>query len=358
MRKWNFSAGPAAIPEEIISELKDELLEYSQTGASIIETGHRTEVFSEIAYQAKKDLIDILKVPQSHEVLFLHGGATHQFSMIPLNFRNISKKADYVVSGTWSQKAALEGGKLINANIIASSLDNNFSSFPEYKDWNISNDSCYIHYCPNETIQGISLHQIPEISKPLIADMSSIILSEPIDVRKFSMIYASAQKNIGPAGMSVIIIDKDFMNQADKNIPNILRYDEHAKSNSMLNTPPTFSWYVAGKVFKWIKKLGGLEYFKKINNNKSKLLYELIDSSDIYRNNISSNQRSKMNITFEIEDNELSKAFLKESNAEGFLNLGGHASVGGFRASIYNAMPQKGVEELVGFMKNFEITHS
>mgnify|MGYP005673874177 FL=1 len=354
MRGWNFSAGPAAIPEEVIQEVKNELLEFKDSGTSIIEVSHRTDLYSELAFESKQDLIEILDIPESHEVLFLQGGATHQFSMIPLNFKNLEGNADYVVSGTWSKKAAVEAEKLINVNVIASSEGSNFSNFPQCEEWKFSNDSAYVHFCPNETMQGIAMHEAPKFNKHIVADMTSVILSEPLDVNNYSLIYAGAQKNIGPAGLAVVIISKDFMNQANKDLPKILQYAEHSKADSMLNTPPIFSWYVAGKVFKWIKRSGGLEHFQKLNRKKAEVLYEFLDSSDFYLNKINKNQRSVMNITFNLANEQLNETFLKESKSKNLLNLKGHALVGGMRASIYNAMPLEGVEQLVQFMKEFE----
>jgi len=357
MRGWNFSAGPAAIPEEVILEVKNELLEFQDSGSSIIEVSHRTDLYTKLAHETKQDFIEILNIPETHEVLFLQGGATHQFSMIPLNFKNISDSADYVVSGTWSKKAAVEAEKLIKVNIIASSENSNYSKFPKYDEWNVSSDSAYIHFCPNETMQGIAIHEAPQFKKHVIADMTSVILSEPLDVGNYSLIYAGAQKNIGPAGLAVVIISKDLMNQANKNLPKILQYSEHSIADSMLNTPPTFAWYVAGKVFKWIKKSGGLKYFQDLNRKKAEILYEFLDSSDFYINKIEKNQRSLMNVTFNLADEQLNESFLNESRSKNLLNLKGHALVGGMRASIYNAMPLEGVKQLVQFMKEFESEH-
>ena len=296
MRGWNFSAGPAAIPQEVIKEVQEELLEYNSSGASIIEIGHRTDIYSQVAEESKNDLIEILKIPNSHEVLFLQGGS----------------------------------------------------------DWDISKHSSYVHYCPNETIQGIAMHEIPKIDKPLMADMTSVILSQPLDVSKFDLIYAGAQKNIGPAGLTIVVIAKELMEKGDSSLPKILRYSEHSKANSMLNTPPTFSWYFAGKVFKWIKRSGGLDHFEALNKKKAEKLYDFIDSSDFYVNNLQKSQRSIMNVTFNLKNDDLNSSFLEESEANSLLNLKGHALVGGMRASIYNAMPEEGVTQLIQFMSEFE----
>ena len=354
MRKRNFCAGPAVISEEVLSEVRDELLEWGDSGMSIMEMSHRSKIYDGVATEAKQDFIDILKVPDSHDVLFLQGGATHQFSMVPFNFSSPNSKADYVLSGSWSKKAISEASMLTQVKTIASSEDKDFTYAPHEDLWNISSDASYIHYCPNETIQGVAIHNAPEVNKPLIADMSSVILSEPIDVSKFSLIYAGAQKNIGPAGLTMVIISKDLMDRENKNLPNILRYSKHAESDSMLNTPPTFSWYMAGKVFKWIKNSGGLEFFKEQNHKKASTLYNYIDNSSFYSNPVSLENRSIMNVPFILADNNLDSLFLEESEKIGLLNLKGHRSVGGMRASIYNAMPSEGVNELVDFMKIFE----
>ena len=354
MRKWNFCAGPAVISEEVLEEVKSELLEYNNSGASIMEVSHRSSLYSSVAVEAKQDLIDILNIPKNYDVLFLQGGATHQFSMVPYNFGNSSGEADYILSGSWSKKAISEASKIIKVNTIASSEAKNYSYAPDPKTWKISEKSAYVHYCPNETIQGVAFHEAPNVNKPIISDASSVILSEPLDVSKFSLIYAGAQKNIGPAGLTIVIIDKDFMELGNQKIPNILKYSEHSIAESMLNTPPTFAWYMAGKVFKWIKRKGGLEFFKQQNYSKSSKLYEYIDSSDFYSNNIDIENRSIMNVTFFLENDELDSPFLLQAEENGLLNLKGHRSVGGMRASIYNAMPLEGVEELIKYMKYFE----
>jgi phosphoserine aminotransferase len=354
MRKWNFCAGPAVISEAVLEEVKSELLEFKQVGASIMEISHRSKTFMEVAEQAKNDLVDILKIPKNYDVLFLQGGATHQFSMVPYNFGHNNGQADYVLSGTWSKKAIAEASKITKVNTIASSEAKNFSYAPDPKHWRVDQNSAYVHYCPNETIQGVAIHEPPDINKPIISDASSVILSEPLDVNKFSLIYAGAQKNIGPAGLTIVIIDRDFMELGNQHIPKILKYSEHSRSNSMLNTPPTFAWYMAGKVFKWIKQCGGLEYFREQNHLKASKLYEFVDKSSFYLNNIDIKNRSIMNVTFFLENDELNSAFLLEAEKNGFLNLKGHRSVGGMRASIYNALPLEGVEELIKFMTYFE----
>ena len=358
MRKWNFCAGPAVISEEVLGEVKEELLEWGNSGMSIMEMSHRSSIYDQVAVDAKNDLIEILSVPESHDVLFLQGGATQQFATIPMNFGHTTNEADYILSGSWSKKAIAEASKVIKVNTIASSEDGGgFNYAPDPSSWKFSPNASYVHYCPNETIQGVSIHDAPNIPKPLIADMSSVILSAPIDISRFSMIYAGAQKNIGPAGLTMVIIDKKFMADDNEDLPNILRYSKHAASNSMLNTPPTFAWYMAGKVFKWIKKSGGLNYFKNQNNLKASTLYSFIDESNFYQNPVKVENRSIMNVPFILKNPSLDAIFLKESESAGLLNLKGHRSVGGMRASIYNAMPMEGINALIDFMKDFEATN-
>ena len=354
MRKWNFCAGPAVLPEDVLKEVKSEFLEFNNSGTSIMEMSHRSEIYTSVAIEAKKDLIEILNIPKNYDVLFLQGGATHQFSMVPYNFGHNTKEADYVLSGSWSKKAISEASKIIKVNTIASSEGKNFTYAPDPNDWKVSEKSAYLHFCPNETIQGVAIHEPPIIDKPLISDASSVILSEPLDVSKFSLIYAGAQKNIGPSGLTIVIIDREFMEYGDQSIPNILKYSEHSNSDSMLNTPPTFAWYMAGKVFKWIKDSGGLDYFSIQNNKKANALYKFIDESSFYSNNIDVKNRSIMNVTFFLANDDLDKTFLSNAEENGLLNLKGHRSVGGMRASIYNAMPFEGVEELIKFMEYFE----
>ena len=354
MRKWNFCAGPAVISEEVLSEVQSELLEYPNSGSSIMEMSHRSSTYMKVALDAKQDLKDILKIPENYEILFLQGGATHQFSMIPMNFKNLTGSADYITTGSWTKKAFIEGSKIMDIKEIYSSEKGGFTCAPDLENLELSENAAYVHYCPNETIEGNAIHEVPKINKPLVADMSSVILSEPIEIGNFSLIYAGAQKNIGPAGLTVVIIKKEFMEQCNSNLPNLFRYSEHAKSDSMLNTPPTFSWYVAGKVFKWIKKSGGLDFFKDQNKMKASKLYDFIDKSDFYSNPVKPANRSTMNVPFILKDSALDAAFLNESEENGLLNLKGHRSVGGMRASIYNAMPLEGVKELIKFMEYFE----
>jgi len=356
MRKWNFSAGPAAIPEEVLIETQSEMLEWKDSGMSVMEMSHRSSEYVSLANTARQDLIDLLNIPSDYEVLFLQGGATLQFSMIPLNFAS-NKVADYVLSGSWSKKAIAEAKQITNVNIVASSEESSFNNVPKADVWATSSDAAYLHYVANETIQGNAIHTPPSSKAPLITDMSSVILSEPIDVSKFSMIYAGAQKNIGPAGLTICIIKKDFLSSASDELPGMLQYAKHADAESMLNTPPTFAWYLSGKVFAWLKRNGGLDAMAETNHLKAKKLYKFIDESGFYSNPVSIENRSIMNIPFLTESSDLDAEFLHESNNAGLLNLKGHRSVGGMRASIYNATPLKAIDALIDFMGDFQSKH-
>ena len=357
MRVRNFCAGPAAIPEPVLEEVRSELLEWGNAGMSIMEMSHRSSIFDEVASNAKQDFIELLDIPDEYDVLFLQGGATHQFSMVPLNFSSQEDSADYLVTGAWSKKAIVEGQKYSKINIVASSEADNFTHAPDSKLWNLDSNAKYFHYAPNETIQGVAIHQPPDIDAPIVADMSSVILSEPIDVSKFSLIYAGAQKNIGPAGLTIVIIQKEMFEKENSSNSNILRYSQHSKNNSMLNTPPTFAWYMAGKVFKWLKSEGGLEVICKKNYFKANTLYQYIDESNFFSNPVAVENRSIMNIPFILADNNLDSLFIEQAEQNGLLNLKGHRSLGGMRASIYNAMPIEGVHDLIEFMKDFEKTN-
>jgi len=354
MRKWNFSAGPAAIPESVLKETQSELLEWNDSGMSIMEMSHRSAEYMHVASTARQDLIDLLDIPKNYQVLFLQGGATLQFSMIPMNFAS-HKPADYLLTGSWSKKAIAEASQITTANIAASSEASNFNHVPAMDSWSESSDAAYFHYVANETIQGNALHQTPVTQSPLIADMSSVILSEPIDVSKFSMIYAGAQKNIGPAGLTICIIKDEFLLTASDALPGMLQYSKHAESDSMFNTPPTFSWYLAGKVFSWLKENGGLEAMATVNHSKAKSLYEFIDASDFYSNPVIPANRSIMNVPFLLRDSDMDPQFLNDARHAGLLNLKGHRSIGGMRASIYNATPLAAINALIEFMREFEL---
>ena len=356
MRKWNFSAGPAAIPEVVLKEAQAEMLEWKGSGMSVMEMSHRSSDYIDVANTARQDLIDLLNIPSDYQVLFLQGGATLQFSMLPMNF-GFKGIADYVLSGSWSKKAINEASKITNVNIVASSESSNFDHVPNEETWKCSENSAYLHYVANETIQGNALHAPPSTKAPLIADMSSVILSEPIDVSRFSMIYAGAQKNIGPAGLTICIIKNDFLKDASTDLPGMLQYAKHADAESMFNTPPTFAWYLSGKVFTWLKGQGGLESIGEINNLKAQRLYDFIDESDLYSNPVFEENRSIMNIPFLLADPELDAEFLHDAENAGLLNLKGHRSVGGMRASIYNAVPIEAVDALINFMGDFQSKH-
>ena len=353
-RKFNFGAGPAAMPEIVLEEVQQELLDWKGIGLSVMEISHRSPEFIEIANHAESDFRDLLDINDDYAVLFLHGGATLQNAMIPLNLSLEGEKADYVNTGHWAKRSINEARKYTEVNIAASSEDKNFTYFPKQSSWSLSENTAYVHITPNETIGGLRLKGIEDSEVPVIADYSSGILSEVIDVSKFSLIYGGAQKNIGPAGLGFAIIKKDLLGKAQSITPTMLNYSEMYKGGSMYNTPPTFAWYVAGKVFKWLKSMGGVSEMEKLNNIKAKKLYSFIDQSDFYENKINKEDRSIMNIPFQLKNEDLNSQFLEESRDSGLLALKGHRSVGGMRASIYNAMPEEGVEALVDFMKAFE----
>ncbi|MDC3012143.1 3-phosphoserine/phosphohydroxythreonine transaminase [SAR86 cluster bacterium] len=355
MRKYNFCAGPSALPTEVLEELKEEILDWKKYGLSVMEMSHRSKEVVEIAETAKQDFIDLLKIDSNYDVLFIQGGASLQFSMVPMNLLPSSDSlSNYLNVGQWSKKAIKEAKKYGNLNISASSEDISFKQYPSPSDWKIDDRASYLHLVMNETIDGACLrnhNNLPDIN--LVADCSSCILSEPLNVSKFALIYSGAQKNIGPAGLAIIIIRKDLLIDRD-DLPAMMSYKTYSDSDSMYNTPPTFAWYLSGKVFKWLKNKGGLENQKKENESKASKLYEFIDSSDFYKNDVHKESRSIMNVPFLMNDESLNPKFLKESEEHGLLNLAGHRSVGGMRASIYNAVPEEGVEALIEFMKNFE----
>ena len=355
MRKYNFCAGPSALPTEVLEELKEEILDWKKYGLSVMEMSHRSKEVVEIAETAKQDFIDLLKIDSNYDVLFIQGGASLQFSMVPMNLLPSSDSlSNYLNVGQWSKKAIKEAKKYGNLNISASSEDISFKQYPSPSDWKIDDSASYLHLVMNETIDGACLrnhNNLPDIN--LVADCSSCILSEPLNVSKFALIYSGAQKNIGPAGLAIIIIRKDLLIDRD-DLPAMMSYKTYSDSDSMYNTPPTFAWYLSGKVFKWLKNKGGLENQKKENESKASKLYEFIDSSDFYKNDVHKESRSIMNVPFLMNDESLNPKFLKESEEHGLLNLAGHRSVGGMRASIYKAVPEEGVEALIEFMKNFE----
>lgn len=342
------------LPEKVLEQAKRELLDWQGSGMSVMEMSHRSKEFIGIAQEAEANLRELLKIPSSYHVLFLQGGATAQFAAIPLNLAKQQDRADYVITGAWGKKAYEEAKKYLdNANIAAKTDAHNH--VPAVEDWDLSNDSAYVHITPNETIHGVAFSEVPDVGKvPLVADVSSVLLSEPVDVNKYSVLYAGAQKNIGPAGLTIVIVREDLMGRARSHTPSIWHWEDQAQAGSMINTPPTFSWYLAGLVFRWLKNMGGIAAIDKINQRKANTLYGFIDKSDFYANPVGKKFRSRMNIPFTLAKPELESTFMDEATKAGLVNLTGHRSVGGMRASIYNAMPQEGVDALVKFMKEFE----
>ncbi|WP_295797954.1 3-phosphoserine/phosphohydroxythreonine transaminase [uncultured Microbulbifer sp.] len=355
MRKFNFCAGPAALPEPVLRQAQEELLDWQGLGCSVMEVSHRSPEFTAVAEGAEQDLRDLLDIPDSYRVLFLQGGATGQFSAIPWNlFGAGSKKADYIHTGQWADKAIKEARRYGEVNIVASAEDRNFSYAPAADAWQESADAAYFHYTPNETIGGVEFPYIPQVKSPLVADMSSTILSQPIPVEQFGFIYAGAQKNIGPSGIAVGIVRDDLLDRALPDIPRSLSWKIAAQGGSMDNTPPTFAWYLSGLVFKWLKAQGGVAAMAEFSKQKSALLYDFLDRSEFFSSPVEKSSRSRMNVPFVLADDRLDKQFLAESEEAGLLNLKGHRSVGGMRASLYNAVSLEAVEALVAFMAEFE----
>ncbi|HUL95014.1 MAG TPA: 3-phosphoserine/phosphohydroxythreonine transaminase [Usitatibacter sp.] len=353
-RIFNFGAGPATMPVEVLEKAKWELVNWHEAGMSVMEMSHRGPEFIRIAAEAEADLRRLAAIPKGYKVLFLQGGATMHFSAVPMNLLGGKKLADYVNTGEWSKKAIAEAKKFCQVNVAASSEDRNFTYVPKQAAWKLSADAAYVHVCTNETIGGVEFHWTPQTGEvPLVADMSSHILSRPLDVSKYGLIYAGAQKNIGPAGLVVVIVREGLLGQALPDTPNVLNYKLMAEADSMLNTPPTFSVYLAGLTFKWLLERGGLAAVEKANVAKAKLLYGYIDAQDFYSNPVAKEDRSRMNVPFRLRDDSLDAKFLAEAEARGLSQLKGHRSVGGMRASIYNAMPMEGVEALVEFMEEF-----
>ncbi len=356
-RVFNFSAGPAALPLEVLETARQELLDYRGTGMSVMEMSHRSKAFIDIAERATADLIELLEIPEDYQVLFLQGGATTQFAMVPMNLLGDRDSADYVNTGAWSTKAIAEAGRFCSVNVVASAEDANFSYIPAADGWSLNPDAAYLHICSNETIGGVQFQDFPAVSVPLVADMSSDILSRPLDVSRFALIYAGAQKNIGPAGLTVVIVRKDVMGRARAGTPSMLDYAVHAAAESMSNTPPTYAWYLAGLVFQWLKRQGGLTAMMAINQRKAAKLYAAIEQSNFYKCPVEKSVRSAMNVAFTLADSALDGAFLSGAEARGLTNLKGHRSVGGMRASLYNAVPEAAVDALVDYMQGFERDH-
>lgn len=352
---YNFCAGPAMLPKPVMQKAQSEFINWNDTGCSVMELSHRGSEFMQVAAQAEADLREILNVPDNYKVLFCHGGGRGQFSAVPLNLLPKDKSADYVVTGSWSKAAVVEGKKFGDINVINAIEENNgIKSVIEPQQWQLNPDAAYVHYCPNETVDGIEIFDAPDTGDvPLVADMSSTILSRPIDVSKFGLIYAGAQKNIGPSGLTIVIVRDDLLGLQQVGTPVILDYKVTADNGSMFNTPPTYAWYLASLVFQWLKELGGLESMKSINHKKAEYLYGYIDESSFYSNTIAPKNRSSMNVPFYLKDDNLNDSFLEQAKNQGLLALKGHRLVGGMRASIYNAMPFEGVVALVEFMKKF-----
>ena len=351
---YNFSAGPAMLPKEVLLKIQSELVEYEKSKASVMEISHRGVDFMEAAEKSENDFRGLLDIPDNYKVLFLQGGASAQFSMVPINLLRGGSKANYANTGHWSVKAIAEAKRYCRVNICTDGTDNNFTDIEEFENWNIDEEASYLHYTPNETIAGLEFDYIPEVEMPIAADMSSTILSRPIDVSKYGVIYAGAQKNIGPSGLTIVIVREDLIGDVVKGQPKLFDYSTQANNDSMFNTPATFPWYAAGRVFEWLKEQGGLKAMQKINKTKAETLYKAIDNSDFYSNPVSIKYRSWMNVPFLLADENLNSKFLEQSKDAGLLALKGHRSVGGMRASIYNAMPQEGVDALISFMNDFE----
>ena len=354
-RVYNFSAGPAVLPEEVLKEAADEMLDYRGTGMSVMEMSHRSKAFETIIQEAEADLRELMDIPDNYKVLFLQGGASQQFAMIPMNLMKHGE-ADYIVTGQWAKKAWQEAEKYGTVNRIASSADKTFSYIPDCSDLPVSEDADYVYICENNTIYGTKFKELPNTKgKTLVADVSSCFLSEPVDVTKYGVIYGGVQKNIGPAGVVIVIIREDLITEdVLPGTPTMLKYKTHADADSLYNTPPAYGIYICGKVFKWLKKMGGLSAMKEKNEKKAKLLYDFLDESKLFKGTVVKEDRSLMNVPFVTGDKDLDAKFVKEAKEAGLENLKGHRTVGGMRASIYNAMPYEGVEALVAFMKKFE----
>lgn len=353
MRIYNFSAGPATLPEPVLEQAAEEMKDWQGHGMSTMEMSHRSKEFIEISTDAEASLRELMNIPLNYKILFLQGGATGQFAGIPMNLSKPGDRADYAITGMWSKKAYGEGGKYVNANVAIKT--DAHTHVPEFEDWDISEDSAYLHITQNETVHGVAFYDLPTVKKvPIVSDISSMILSQPIDVSKYGVLYAGAQKNIGPAGITIVIVREDLLEISRPDTPMVWDWKGKADSGSMLNTPPTYSWYLAGLVFKWLKSIGGVEAIHKINLQKAEKLYAAIDSSDFYSNPVDPKNRSIMNVPFTLAKPELDNIFLEEASKARMKNLDGHRSVGGMRVSLYNAMGIDGVNHLTDFMKEFE----
>ncbi len=352
-RKYNFCAGPAALPEAVLQQAQQEILDWHGAGMSIMEMSHRSEEFVAVATEAERDLRELLSISDDYAVLFLQGGASTQFASVPLNLMPAGGSADYVHTGQWSKKAIAEAKRYGDVNVVADAAASNYSTIPAFDSWSLNPNAAYLHYTPNETIGGVEFFWEPDVNVPLVADMSSTILSRPVDVNKFGVIYAGAQKNIGPAGLTIAIVRRDLLGRSQVGCPVMLDYKTAADNDSMYNTPPTYSIYLAGLVFKWLKGQGGLAAMEQINRRKASKLYDYIDNSGFYANPVELASRSLMNVPFTLADAALDKPFLAQAEAAGLMNLKGHRSVGGMRASIYNAVGEDAVDALLDFMREF-----
>lgn len=358
-RIYNFNAGPAALPTEVLEQAQKELLDWHNLGMSVMEISHRSKEFIALAAEAEQDLRDLLNVPKNYKVLFLQGGARLQFAMVPMNLLHGKNKVDYFSTGEWSKFAIKEAQKYAQVNLVADAATNNYKTIPAKNTWQLSADAAYVHFTSNETVNGLQFQTEPETgSIPLVADMSSDILSRPIDIAKYGLIYAGAQKNIGPAGLTLVIVREDLIGKPLPFTPIMMDYKAHADNDSMYNTPPTFAWYLAGLVFKWLKQQGGVAQIAKINQRKAQKLYQFIDESDFYKNDIDPNYRSQMNVVFTLPNKDMDEEFLKQAKAAGLTGLKGHKLVGGMRASIYNAVSEKAVDALINFMAEFAKQYS
>jgi phosphoserine aminotransferase len=354
-RVFNFSAGPAVLPEAVLAQAAAEMLDYGGTGTSVMEMSHRSKAFIDIHARAEADLRELLAIPNNYKVLFMQGGAAGQFGIVPMNILNGKAGADYVCTGQWSKKAIAEAKKFCKVNVAASAEDQNFTYAPAQSTWKLDANAAYVHYTSNETIGGVEFQWIPDTGDvPLAADASSHILSRPLDVSRFGLIYAGAQKNIGPAGLTIVIVRDDLLGRASPITPEVFNYTVQAEADSMINTPPTYAIYIAGLVFAWLKQQGGLAAMERTNIAKSTLLYDYLDQSEFYQSPVAREDRSRMNVPFRLKRDSLDDAFLKQAKAANLMELKGHRSVGGMRASIYNAMPMAGVQALVSFMRDFE----
>jgi len=356
---YNFCAGPAMIPADVLKKAQEELVNWSGLGTSVMEISHRSKEFIAVAEQSEKDLRELLSIPDNYHVLFCHGGARGQFAAVPMNLLGDAQTADYMDGGYWAHSAVEEAKKYCQPNVQDITCEREGKkAILSASEWPLSDDAAYVHFCPNETIDGIEIRDLPITDKPIVADMSSTILSRKIDVSKYGVIYAGAQKNVGPAGLTIVIVRDDLLGKAQQILPSILDYTVLVDKESMFNTPPTFAWYLAGEVFKWLKSIGGVAEMQKRNEAKAKILYDFIDQSDFYRNEVHADNRSLMNVPFQLKNPELDALFLEQADVAGLKALKGHRVVGGMRASIYNAMPLEGVQALADFMQHFELENA